>query len=377
METRRPFHVLTYFTWSTPALWHGIRAFAREAGWMLVAPNHLHGAPVDSWKRRFDGVLFLIAEYDVFDSRKVFPGAKIVDLQKTSGLESDACCMLDHDAIGRLAADYLYELGYRHFLGITLDVDIHTLQMRLQGFESRLKELGQNPHRLASHLLWMPTPNDLIREVRKTIDAIGLPLAVFSPDDNMADLFMQAVRESGYRIPEEVAVLGSNNERGFCDTCKVPLSSIDVNFSGLGYEAAHVLDRLMRGETDVPGFVAIPPVAVEKRRSTEKLQAVDPIVRAILHYIQEHFADKITAEQVIRETRVSRSGVFEHFREVVGRSIGKEIERVRLEHAKHLLRETDDKVDVVARLSGYTNTSAFCRAFKAVAGATPSDFRRA
>ncbi len=374
MEGPRSNHVLAYFIWSTPALWHGVRAYAREAGWMLVSPSHAHGPPGNIRRHEFDGVLLIVGSHEVFDTRKCFPHAKILDLQNTPRIEADACVEIDHRAVGRMAADYLFDLGYRHFLGLSLNVKIHTLERRLEGFSDRVVELGPKP-RFLEYDLWMPQPQLLVAEVKKLIEEVGMPLAVFSPDDNMADLFMQAVLELGWRIPEDVAVLGSNNERGFCEMCRVPLSSIDVNFSRLGYESARLLDRVMKGDPAAERLLRVPPLMVERRRSTEKMQSQEPVVRAILEYIGEHFAEKITAEHVIQDIHVSRSVAYERFRKVMGRSIGNEIERVRLDHAKSLLRNTDYKLDVVARLCGYQNTSAFCRAFKSMMGETPTDHR--
>lgn len=374
MASSRPKHVLAYFTWSTPALWHGVRAYAHEAGWLLVSPNHVHGPPEKLHERRFDGVMLLIAPYEVFDSRASFPGAKIVNMQDTAKLEADGRCTIDHERVGRLAAEYLHDLGYRNFMGLCLNVEIHTLRMRLDGFRQGLKDLGQHYHEFVSEL-WLPSPQDLLSEVKKIVEKVGLPLGVFSPDDNMADLFMQAAAELGYRIPEDIAVVGSNNERALCEMCRIPLSSIDVNFSRLGYEAARQLDQLMNGDSKAPQFIKIPPLMVEKRRSTEKVLSQDTIVRAIMEYIREHFAEKITAEHVIQDIHASRSVAYERFRKAMGRSIGKEIERVRLEHAKTLLTDTDYKIDAVARLSGYLNTSAFCRAFRTAVGKTPTDYR--
>ena len=366
--------VLAYFLWSMPALWHGVRAYSREAGWILVSPNHVHGPPNSAAHLAFDGVLLLVGSHEVFDTRKVWPNAMIVDMQNTPGLSFDASVTLDHDGVGRMAADYLYDIGYRKFVGLSHNVKIHTLVRQINGFETRLRELGLKLHHVDSNL-WMPAPDQLLEEMQKVITRAGLPLAVFSPNDNMADLFMQASLELGYRIPEDIAILGSNNDRAFCEMCRVPLSSIDMNYSRLGYESARLLDRLMNKDSTAPKLVATPPSMVETRLSTQKMQTTDRIVRTILEYIGEHFAEKITAEHIIHDIHASRSAAFDRFRKVMGRSIGKELERVRLDHAKTLLKETDYKLDAVARLCGYLNTSAFCRAFKTAIGETPSDYR--
>lgn len=366
-------HVLAYFTWSTPALWHGLRAYANEANWVLVAPNHVHTAHSQELERKFDGVLALMGEYEIFDLRKSFPDAKIVDLQDTRGLAADAHITVDHQAVGRMAADYLHDLGYRKFLGLRLNVSIHTLELRLGGFSARLHELGFQTGWMA-YDLWMPSPDKLLAKVRKMVHQAGFPLAVFAPDDNMADLFLQAVLELGLRVPEDVAVLASNNDRGLCEWCRVPLSSVNVNFLRLGYESARLLDRLMENKNNVSYF-KVPPLMVAGRSSTERPESHDLLVSSILDYIREHFAERITADIILRDIRASRTVAYERFRKVTGHSIGKEIERIRMQRAQSLLTETDYKVDAIARLCGYMDTSAFCRAYRLFFGETPSQFR--
>ncbi len=119
---------------------------------MLVSPNHVHGPPQKLHERKFDGVLLLVAPYEVFDSRRNFPGAKIVNMQDTEKLPCDGRCAVDHALIGKLAAEYLHDLGYRNFLGLCLNVEIHTLRLRLNGFSEALKGMGQKYNEMVSEL---------------------------------------------------------------------------------------------------------------------------------------------------------------------------------------------------------------------------------
>ncbi len=375
-----PKRVMIYLTWSAPSLWHGLRAYAREAGWLLAAPPTLLAGPPKA-PRVFDGLIILPTEYTAFDARKFFPGAKIVDILGAKGLIPDARVIVDHKKVGQMAADYLHSLGCKSFLGLDLKSYKYNLRKRNAAYKAQLEALDIKQDYIktlhydgwgeysAANLSILPA------RLKRALAGMPLPVGVFSPDGYAADVFEQGVMELGYRVPDDIAVLSTDNDRGICEMARVPLSSVDVNLSKLGYEAARLLDRLMAGDKNAPREIVIPPLGIEKRRSTERTSCDDPIVTAIMEYIREHFMEKITAELIIHDIHASRTNAFVRFRKVMGRSIGEEIERVRIEHAQSLLTTTDYKVDAVARLSGYLNTSAFCRAFKACTGRTPTEVR--
>lgn len=377
MISDSPKRVLVHLTWSVPALLHGLRAYARDANWQMVST--FVGSPPPKKSREFDGMIALIGQRESFDVRKKFPITKIVDIVGNPAVKADAIVTIDHAAVGRMAADYLYGLGYRRFLGLILESCLTGVSERSLAYRQALLDRGMQPHLLA-YDEWVPNssshPRFIKKKLNEAIQQVGKPVAIFCPDDYLADLCLQGTLELGYRVPEDVAVLGANNDRGFCEMSFVPLSSIDVNLSTLGYEAARLLDRLMEGDKKAPREIKIQPQRVERRLSTERTSSDDKVVNAILEYIREHFAEKICAEQIIQDVHASRTNAFVRFRKKMGRSIGEEIERVRLENAQNLLVTTNYKVDVVARLSGYLNTSAFCRVFKKVVGQTPSDFKK-
>lgn len=369
-------HVLAYLTWSTPALKQGILAYAREADWNLVYPGQVSGKPRLS--QQFDGVILLVGDHEVFDTRAMFKNAKIVDLRGIPTVASDAVVVHDHEQIGRMAADYLFGLGYRHFAGVAFLPEVGS-DARLDAYEARIRELGAVSARQyidRGDYSDSFSPKQLLTLLKKLVKTQGLPLAIYATEDFQADQMVQAAVELDYRIPENIAILGTNNDRAFCEMARVPLSSIDVNLSRMGYEAARLLDRLMDGDADAPRRLAISPLMLEKRRSTENVVCEDKIVAAILVYIREHFAERITAELVIQDIHSSRSVAYERFRKIMGRTIGEEIERVRMENAKSLLTQTDYKLDVVARMSGYLDTSAFCRVFRKANGESPTEFRK-
>lgn len=367
-------HVLAHLRWSTAKLEHGIRAYAREAGWTLSFMRNADDYPLGS--RKVDGVL-LQAGHHPIDVRGLYPCAKIVDLRSMEPHPADAFLRIDQEQVARFAADHLHGLGYRNFLGFGCK-PVPPITIRLAGFKKRLAELGASASILYTHY-WpeqiVIDPDHLKKRLRAVVRRTGLPLAVFAPDDDYAVAFIQVALEMDYRIPEDIVVLGANNNRAVCETCAVPISSIDVNLTRLGYESARVLDGLMRGDPATPRHVVIPPLGIETRASTAIPSTTNKSVTAILEYIREHFAEKITPQTVLLDLRLSRTSAFARFKSATGRTLGQEISRVRLDHACYLLANTDYKIDAVARMSGYANTSAFCRLFRRHHHASPAAYR--
>ncbi|RRJ97174.1 helix-turn-helix domain-containing protein [Opitutaceae bacterium TAV4] len=370
--------VLAHFTWSCAKLEYGVRAYARDANWVLSINRHANELPPVS--PDVDGVLLLVGEDFLFDARCYFPNAKSVDLRGIYEPRMvDGITMIDHEKVGCVAADYLYEIGRRNVLAFGGNPNLE-FRAQIGSFIKRSKAIGSKAAAIYTNQWAEGTATDhanLTEKIRRTIEELGLPLGVFSPDDMMADSFMQIALGLGYSVPAQIAVLGMNNDRGFCEMCRVPLSSLDVNLSRLGYDGARLLDRLMRGQIQEPlPRVIVPPLTVETRQSTDHTRCDDRLVVAILEYIRDHFAEHMTVEDMLRDLHTSRAVAYERFQKHIGHPIGEEIERVRMNYARGLLVGSDYKIDVVARMSGYQNTASFGRAFKTRFGETPNAARR-
>jgi LacI family transcriptional regulator len=370
-----PRHVLAHLYWSTLRLEYGIRAYAREADWTLSFMRNAQDYPLGS--PNVNGLLVFGAHPEI-DFRKLYPNARIVDLRGLDEVSADSSIRIDHDHVSRLAADYLHSLGYRRFLGFG-GKPVEPIVTRIRVFRRCLEERGQRVEELfLNH--WTEqiviNPGDLKTRITRIIRKTGLPLAVYAPDDMNAEAFIQAALDLGYRIPQDIAVLGVNNSRDICEECRVPISSIDVNFSRLGYEGARLLDGLMRGDIKKFRRIIVPPLTIEKRQSTDSAAETDKAVVAIQQYIREHFAEKITIGTVLRDLHISRSMAFVRFTRAIGHPIGREIIQVRMDHARYLLANTDYKIDVVARMCGYEDTSAFGRLFKQIHQSSPAAFRK-
>lgn len=357
MRKRR--HVLVAFWWWDERLLRGIATYAHEAGWTLNAQMRHRFSEVRH--RRLDGLITLATNRPFIESFNV----PAVDL---SNYHEDFGCpkvIADDAAIGAAAAQHFASRGIED-IGF---VEFHagksfTENDRLESLERAVLKLGRRFHRLR----W----KGLDARLRRLPQPVGL---VAVNDDTMLDV-MEHLLEKGYQIPAEVALLGIDDIEPVCLQAPVPLSSVNVDFERRGYEAARLLDRLMDGKPPPKRPVVVPIRGVTVRESTDLLAVKNSHVAAALRRIREHFREPIKVGDLMRHVPVSRQALQGHFRRHVGHSMLQEITRLRIEEAKHLLRKTNLKIDVVAERSGFNDRLHFHRAFTKQAGMPPARWRQ-
>jgi LacI family transcriptional regulator len=194
-------------------------------------------------------------------------------------------------------------------------------------------------------------------------------------NDMRGQQVLDACRASDVTVPDEVAVVGVDNEEVLCDLSDPPLSSVVPNAERIGYEAAALLEQMMAGKKVQAKPIFIEPSGVVTRRSTEVLAIEDRPVAAAARFIREHACEGIDVGDVLRAVSMSRSALDRHFIKIMGRSPKDEILRVRLNRAKQLLAETDFSQATIAEKVGLEHVEYLSRIFKKRIGLTPSEFR--
>ena len=194
-------------------------------------------------------------------------------------------------------------------------------------------------------------------------------------NDMRGQQVLDACRAIGIVVPDEVAVIGVDNEEVLCDLSDPPLSSVVPNAERIGYEAASLLDSLMRGEKVQAARSLIEPLGVFTRRSTEVLAIEDRQIAAVARFIRLHACEGIDVSNVLRAVPMSRSTLDRRFIKIMGHSPKDEILRVRLNRAKQLLAETDLSQAIIAEKIGLEHAEYLSRIFKRRMGMTPSEFR--
>ncbi|MCK5675862.1 MAG: DNA-binding transcriptional regulator [Verrucomicrobia bacterium] len=282
----------------------------------------------------------------------------------------------DDRQIGTMAADYLIGKGFRYF-GFCGFKSMWWSADRGRFFAEHLHAKGFDvnvypspPGRKSPS--WAEEP-EFMAEWIKTLPK---PCAIFACTDDRCRQLSEACKRTGFKVPEEVALLGVDNDELVCDFASPPLSSLMLNAEKTGYDAAAVLHRMMQGEP--VGEITIPISAprVITRQSTDIVAIDDPIVANALNHIREHYRKGITVVDIARATGVSRRVLEIHFRKSMDRSIYEEVLRLRMNHACILLMETNLSVAQIAEALNYEEIKYFSRGFKKVIGVSPSAYRK-
>jgi LacI family transcriptional regulator len=284
----------------------------------------------------------------------------------------------DNIGLGHLGAEHFVERGYRNFAYCGFGNEGWSRERR-DGFVEGLQLAGH-----ACHVFDVDYPGDLTPDwdaqqtalLGKWLSKIPKPVGVMASSDMRALQIITAARVAGLLVPEEVAVLGCNNDTVRCDLAYPPLSSVAPNAYQSGYKAAEVLDCLMRGEECGVIDVRIEPKGVAARHSTDVLAIDDKNVAAALSFIRERACQGITVDEVQKKAFASRSQLEKKFRRYLGRSPQAEIRRVQTEKIRQLLVETDFPLKKIAELTGFEYVEYMCVVFKRLTGGSPGAYRK-
>ena len=204
------------------------------------------------------------------------------------------------------------------------------------------------------------------------------PVGILGYDDGFAHDLAGACLEAELSVPDQVAIIGVNNDDLLCDSAWPPITSIDGDFGRCGFLAAKMLDRLMNGETLEPAerLIQLPPIGVVRRQSTDVLVIDQPEVVAAVRYIREHACDPCSVDDVLQHIHVGRRWLERQFTQRLGHSPHEEIIRIRMETARKLLHQSEISVAEAAFRCGFSDTANFSRSFQQAVGVTPAAFRR-
>ncbi len=270
----------------------------------------------------------------------------------------------DNRAAGRLAAEHLLDVGFRRlaFVGGATWFS----RERCAGFVEAAETTGCEVHAFND-----PRRPDLGGRLAR----LRPPVGVLGDTDQSALLAQRAVLAAGYRVPEDVAVVGVDNTDVLCDLAPVPLSSVDTAGERIGYTAARILAAMLEGKPAPDGAVLVPPVRVVPRASSGTVAVEDPLLRKALRTIRERACDGLTVEEVARSAGWSRRTLERQMKVHLGRTPHQAIRRIQFERARELLAETRLKISGVAKRCGFGDTRHFLRTFREAFGETPGEYR--
>jgi LacI family transcriptional regulator len=276
----------------------------------------------------------------------------------------------DDVAVGRAAAEYFITLGFSTFGFVGLPLRV--CRQRLRGFQEALAMRGFAcllPPEIPRW--WDPAARSAVE--KQWFKDTPKPIAVLAVNDFFAGGALASAKAEGILIPEQVALMGIDNSF-VCDLFRPSLTSIPLDGVRAGYEAARLMHQMLQGQP-APRSVAIPPLPIVPRGSTDTMAIADRDVIAAVRYIRDHAAAAISTDQICRHISVSRRKLEKRFQVVLHRTIGDEIRRVQTRRAMELLRVTSLSIEDVAEKSGFGSAAAFSRIFKRVIGCSPTEYR--
>jgi LacI family transcriptional regulator len=181
--------------------------------------------------------------------------------------------------------------------------------------------------------------------------------------------------DSGLRVPDDIAILGADNNKLICENQAVPLSSVRHDLRTIGYEGAAMLDRLMDGQKLEQRLKLIPPRGIAVRQSTDALAVTDPLIRKLLEYLKTHFKHSIGTAELAEMFGVSRRSLEVRFRESMHSSIREHLIGIRIQEAKRMLNYTNEPIETIAALTGFCHAPHFSNTFKKQEGISPIRYR--
>ena len=282
----------------------------------------------------------------------------------------------DSQKAGRMAAEHLLERGFRHFAFVGSWGNPPWSTIRGQGFEERLEEAG-------FHCFHFPLPR-VAKDRRwgyeqvilgKWLQNLPQPLGVLACDDDRGRQVLEACRAAILQVPDDVAVVGVDNDELLCELSDPTLSSVALNSEQAGYEAAALLHGLMSKRIEKPRRILVAPSRVVTRRSTDVHITKDRDLAKAMRFIQDNIVRPIGVEDVVEHVDCSRRALELRFRRMLGRSVNEEIQLIRIERVKHMLAETDLSVAGIAEALSFNSSSYMIRLFRHKVGQTPAEFR--
>lgn len=362
----------------------GVAKYVREHGpWSIFLQERSLSDVAPSWLTNWkgDGVLARVENQAMAEAIHRL-GVPTVDLRYLLPNLNIPSVRTNDEAATGLAWEHLRERGFRHFAFCGFNGADYS-DSRRESFARRVAEAGLRCHifidpnepQKATTLKYEEqglTDGALVTE---WIKRLPKPIGLLACNDIRGQQVLNACRAIGVTVPDEVAVIGVDNDEVLCDLSDPPLSSVAPNTERIGYEAAALLARMMAGKKPPTGPVFIEPAGIITRRSTEVLAIDDRHIASAVRFIREHACEGIDVGDVLRSVPLSRSTLERRFMEVLNRSPKDEILRVRLNRAKQLLAETDFPLRLIAEKVGHEHSEYFSVIFKKKTGLTPAQFR--
>ena len=360
------------------AVFAGTQQYAQQQGWQTSVDEYVEDSLVRSPDAvPYDGVIARATSKLAIRAAKL--NVPVVNVWTSSpAWKRLPSVFADYHAIGRMRAEHLLSRGLRRFAALIAE-DNRAEEMELKAFEATLAEAGYpciservslNPYVSAQE--WRKMERIIATWMKKW----DLPIGVYIGAETEGRIVAQACRNLGWRVPEEVAIIAGRNEETLCEGLRPTLSSVELGYERIGFEAAALLDRLMNGDAPPAEPILIAPRGLVVRESTDFFAVDDALITAALKFIATNCHRDIGQDDVARAVASETSTLQRRFRKYLNRPIATEIRRVRMERAKRELAQGSRSMAQIAHDVGFGEPMRMYEVFRRELGITPSQYRR-
>jgi LacI family transcriptional regulator len=363
------------------ALLQGIMQYLREHGpWSVYfQPRGLEDQPPD-WLKVWRGDGILVRVEDRAMARAVYQtGLPAVNLRVPFPDLPLPVVGLNNPALGELAFRHLCDRGFKHFAFCGIPRGRYSwMDERREFFEKSVRDAGGEchtflgPKRREQPLSWEEEQEQIAGWIR----TLPKPVGLMAGNDDRGLEVLEACHRAGVLVPDEVAVIGVDNDEFLCNLSNPPMSSISPNAQRIGYAAAVLLSRLMAGARPPKKPLLLPPGSVIARQSTDVLATDDRDLAAAIRHIREHACEGLRLKEYFKASRLSRRELERRMRKLLGRSPKEEILRIQLDRAKELLTETVLPAAAIAQKCGFSQPRYFNQVFHGKVGLPPVAYRK-
>ena len=364
----------------------GVAAFVRTHGpWSLYFEERSLGGAIPNWLATWegDGIIARIESPELLNTIERL-SVPAVDVRGLLKLPPRVPLVETNDrTVVRLALAHLRERGFTRiaycgFPGANYSIRRRELlveESRKAGLDVAVFESADTDNGLETTLI---EASGLFheQEVADWLETLEKPVGLMSCNDIRAQQVLNACRELGIAVPDEIAVIGVDNDELLCELCDPPLSSVVPDTETIGYRSAELLDQMIRGEPPGKQTSFVEPRGIVARQSTDSLAINDRELACAMRYIRDHACEGITVDDVVRNIAFSRSSLERRMAAQFQTTPKHEINRVRLEKVKKLLAETDYKLGRIAGLAGFAHPEHMNTLFRGAFDETPGAYRR-
>jgi len=381
IDTNRPHVALLVETSLAPGrdILRGIAKYVRAHGsWALYHEAHGLDDSLPRWFRGWkgDGIIARLQDPAIVKAiaRMGIPTVDVLGMVRGTPFP---LVHVDDVRIAQAAAGHLLERGFRRFGYFGIQGE-NWSERRREAFAEAVRKASceLSVFELPASRRTGRTWESMEIELAEWVATLKKPCGVMVCSDQRGARMLEACRRAKVLVPDEVAVIGVDDDEALCDVCNPPLSSVRPDHVRVGFQAALLLDQMMGRESPPERPILVEPLGISTRLSSDVLAIEDRQIAAVLRTIRDHDGEDVRVDDLARIAGFSRSVLQRRFRAIMGRSVHQEILRVRIQRAQSLLIETELSLADIAERTGFRHQEYMGSVFKARLGKTPGAIRR-